>query len=469
MTQRRLSNLSTVVSSLLIGLTSSCLALAQQDIPAELKSAIKAIDQATVTSTVTFLSSDEMAGRDTPSPELTIATSYVAARFRGAGLKGFGEDGSYFQNNEIDTIAIPDEGIVIEQDGVAVPHFGMLSAGSSEFTFQGKVQLVTKDSPSDAKFSGPVSIVADKFESRRDQSNLMRRMARLRQNGATAILIQVEPDHGLVAQATAAKRPQMASRRGGGSSGPALLIAKTKLGGELRIDLPKQSEGKAVVRNVIGMIPGSDPNLSKEAIIISAHLDHIGQRGTIGDTICNGADDNASGVTGVVSLADAFAAMPVAPKRTVIFMTFWGEEKGLLGSRYYVENPIWPLEKTVANVNIEMIGRPEPGAAGKCWGTGWDKSDLCELMSVGAKKAGVLIFQHPNFSGDMLYRASDNFPFVSKGVVAHSFSAGSLHEDYHQPGDEWEKLELKHMTKVIQGLFAGVLPIAKGEVTPKKN
>ena len=96
----------------------------------------------------------------------------------------------------------------------------------------------------------------------------------------------------------------------------------------------------------------------------------------------------------------------------MIFMTFWGEEKGLLGSRYYVSNPIWPLEKTVANVNIEMIGRPEAGASGKCWSTGWDESDMSELMSVGAKEVGVLIFQHPQFSGDMLYRSSDNYPFA---------------------------------------------------------
>jgi Zn-dependent M28 family amino/carboxypeptidase len=233
--------------------------------------------------------------------------------------------------------------------------------------------------------------------------------------------------------------------------------------------LPQQSTSSATVYNVMGMLPGSDPELSQEAIIISAHLDHIGQSGSVGDTINNGADDNATGVTAVLSLADAYAAMPEAPKRTVIFITFWGEEKGLLGSRHYCANPVWPLEKTVANINIEMIGRPEPGANGKCWGTGWDKSDLGELMAVGAKDVGVLIFQHPTFSGDMLYRASDNAPFVDKGIVAHSFSAGSLHDDYHQPGDEWEKLELKHMTLVIKGLFTGSLPIANGDVTPKKR
>lgn len=441
---------------------------AQQGIPAELKPSLDAIDERVVTSTVTFLSTDEMLGRDTPSPELTIASAYVAARFRGAGLKGLGEDGSYFQNNEIATVVIPQAGMVIEQDGTAVANFGMLSADAELYSYSGEITLVTKDSPSDAKYTGPVCIIVDEFEGRRDQSNFMRSLARLRQNGATAILVQVDPEHRLVSQASATSRPKMARTRGG-ASGHVVLIGKTDVEGKFELKLPKQTSGKATVRNVIGMIPGSDPKFAKEAIIISAHLDHIGQRGSIGDTICNGADDNATGVTGVLSLADAYSAMPTAPKRTVIFMTFWGEEKGLLGSRYYCANPIWPLEKTVANINIEMIGRPEPGASGKCWSTGWEESDLSELMSVGAKKVDVLIFQHPTFSGGMLYRASDNAPFVDKGVIAHSFSAGSLHEDYHQPGDEWQKLELRHMTKVIQGLFAGSLPIANGEVTPKKQ
>jgi Zn-dependent M28 family amino/carboxypeptidase len=218
---------------------------------------------------------------------------------------------------------------------------------------------------------------------------------------------------------------------------------------------------------VIGVLPGSDPELAKESIVFTAHLDHIGLKGSVGDTICNGADDDATGVTAVLTLADAFAALKTPPKRSVIFMTFWGEEKGLLGSRYYCENPVWPLDKTVANINIEMIGRPEAGANEKCWVTGWHNSDLGKLMNDGSQSVGILIFEHPKYS-EMLYRASDNYSFVQKGVIAHSFSAGSLHEDYHQPSDEVEKLELKHMTRVIQGLFAGSLPIANAEVTPAK-
>ncbi|MGB1928471.1 MAG: M28 family peptidase [Mariniblastus sp.] len=446
-------------------LFSSSVVIAQQNIPSE---SIDVINESVVTSTVSFLASDEMRGRDTPSPELTIASSYVAARFLGARLKGLGEGGSYYQNHEIKVTKVSAGSLKVSRDGDAVVTYGLLSSSDEALDYQGTVKLLTDDNASDEKYDGPVCIVAEKFKSRRDQSNLMRRLARLKENGATAILVQVDPDHRLVGMASSSGAPRMQTGRES-NSGHVVLVEKGAVEGDYELSLPRQMQATTTVRNVIGMIPGSDPELAKEAIVISAHLDHVGIKGNVGDVICNGADDNASGVTAVLSLADAFAAMPEGPKRTVIFMTFWGEEKGLLGSKYYVSNPVWPLEKTVANVNIEMIGRPEAGASGKCWSTGWDESDMSELMSVGAKEVGVLIFQHPQFSGDMLYRSSDNYPFAQKGVIAHSFSAGSLHEDYHMPGDESQKLDFRHMTKVIQGLFAGTLPMANGEFTPKKK
>jgi Zn-dependent M28 family amino/carboxypeptidase len=147
-------------------------------------------------------------------------------------------------------------------------------------------------------------------------------------------------------------------------------------------------------------------------------------------------------------------------------MAFWGEESGLLGSKRFVADPTWPLERIVANINIEMIGRPEGGARGKIWMTGWQESDLGRLLRDAAQPWGTEIFEHPKFSS-MLYRASDNWSFVERGVIAHSFSAGSLHDDYHQPDDEWDRLEIPHMTEVIRGLWLGSLPLAEGSVTPQ--
>ena len=156
------------------------------------------------------------------------------------------------------------------------------------------------------------------------------------------------------------------------------------------------------------------------------------------------------------------------PLRSVVFVTFWGEEKGLLGSKHFVDKPPWPLSKIAANINIEMVGRPETDAREKAWMTGWKHSNLGALMHAGSQRIGVEIFNRTDV-GEMLYSRSDNYSFVRKGVVAHSFSAGSLHDDYHQPGDEWEKLDIPHMTRVIQGLFAGALYVADNPVAPEAS
>jgi hypothetical protein len=440
--------------------------LAQSDQRSDLEPAFAAINQKSVTATISFLASDEMAGRNTPSRELDIASAYVAARFRGAGLAGGGDNGSFFQTTSLATVQLPGSGINLQQDGQPVQNFGLLAGAEDNFVFDGKIAVVNIEDYRDKKFSGPVYLAPGDLSDRRAMFNLARQTAVLKNNGATLILIPVEEGNPLIDSAKQLQEPALVRTRG--FAGPTLLVSKLNPDSQFHIEIPKMSGSEASVHNTIGVLKGSDPTLQNEAVIFSAHLDHLGHTTGTGDTIYNGADDDASGVTAVLTLADAFAALATPPRRTVIFMTFWGEEKGLLGSRYFVSHPTWPLEDIVANINIEMIGRPEPGANAKCWVTGWNESDLGELMSQGSNSVDVLIFEHPKYSG-MLYRASDNYPFVEKGVIAHSFSAGSLHSDYHQVTDEWEKLEIKHMTQVIKGLFAGSLPIANGEVTPHRT
>ncbi len=167
-------------------------------------------------------------------------------------------------------------------------------------------------------------------------------------------------------------------------------------------------------------------------------------------------------------MADAYSSLQTRPRRSVIFATFWGEEKGLLGSREFAKQPLWPLPEIVANINIEMVGRPEDDAREKAWMTGWSHSSLGPLMNDGSQRVGVEIFNRTDV-GEMLYRRSDNYAFVQQGVVAHSFSAGSLHSDYHQPSDEWQKLDIPHMTKVIQGLFSGSLLVAERSERPEQT
>jgi len=437
------------------------------DLSDDEKQALDLITERSVTGAITFLASDEMGGRGTPSPEFRIATAYVAARFRAAGLTGGGKDGSFYQVAEIEATMIPESGIVFEGDS-SVKNFGLLNAGE-EVSFSGELSMA--DVSQDSEFEGPVVLpFLGKYNGRRGASSLAADVSKVRRRGATAVIIPVAEDSQLVALAMRSQGQPQTGRRSRYSL-PILLVEQKELSGmKFKLALPAVQKKKIKIRNVMGVLKGSDAELAKEAIIVSAHLDHLGTRGgsSAGDRIFNGADDNASGVTGVLTLADAFGALKTKPKRTMIFMTFWGEERGLLGSKHFAANPLWPLENIVANINIEMIGRPESGARNKAWGTGWALSNLGDQLAVGAKRVDTLIFAHPQFSGDMLYRASDNWPLAEKGVIAHSFSAGSLHSDYHQPSDEWEKLELDHMTAVIRGLFAGTLPIANGQMTPEK-
>ncbi len=433
------------------------------------------INEKSVTSTITFLASDEMAGRGTPSPEYLIASAYVAARFRGAGLEPGGTEGTFYQNSTIKSIKTPATGVTFQDaHGQPLLHGGLLGAAAEGVEFTGNVPVVDWAGEWPEKsFAGPVAVQVNleaNIRGNRAVSQVIRAVNRLRQAGATAVIAFVDAENPLLDQAQQFQqkaRPDSPNLRFGI---PVLLVVGQIAAAPqaVKLKLPAHEVEEVVVRNVIGLLRGSDETLNQEALIFSAHLDHLGRNPQMrGDQIFNGADDNATGCTAVVSLADAFAALPARPKRSILFICFWGEENGLLGSAQYAKDSTWPLKKIVANVNIEMIGRPEPGAQEKVWVTGWSESNLGELMNQESKKIGVEIFQHPQFSA-MLYRSSDNWSFVQQGVIAHSFSAGSLHGDYHQVTDEWEKLDIPHMTRVIQGLFVGSLGIADGIATPQK-
>jgi hypothetical protein len=438
------------------------------------QSVLEQIRQSQVLGTVAFLASDEMAGRNTPSPELTIASAYVAARFRGAGLEGLGPGGSYYQTQELSQYgppAAPAELSLGEAPAISV---SVIFASDRQLQLAGAVADVRPG----ADQSGAILVMDEPSLPPQAAGNpavaaaaVSRRLQPLLQSKPGAVLLRAAADSPLrEAFASAAGRP-LGLPAALQPAVPVVLVPDTLQAGEtIRLLVPPRVNEVVEVRNVAAVLRGSSPELSREAVIFSAHLDHIGRQigDRDGDMINNGADDNATGVTAVLTLADAYASLRERPERSVVFLTFWGEEKGLLGSKQYCEQPLWPLEQTVANVNIEMIGRPEDGAERKMWGTGWTRSNLGPQLAAGAARAGVTVFHREDVS-EMLYARSDNYSFVQKGVIAHSFSAGSLHADYHQPTDEVGRLNLPHMTRIIQGLFAGSLPIARGQLTPEKS
>ncbi len=434
------------------------------------KAGLDEITEGRVTATISFLASDELAGRATGSDEFNIAARYVASRFRGAGLDGKLADGDYFHVTMKPMVKTPSTPVrLADAESKPIAQFGLLAAGPEVLKYSGKVMPV--DLNSELPKSGLDGVAGGMFSTNLKGSRMVSQIARmtntLQEAGAKALLLGVSDDSELIQTSRENQdKPRSDSSRERFAI-PVVLVPESTLStASIQLEVPAAIVSESPMRNVIGLLEGTDPELSKEAVLFSAHLDHLGAKPIAGDGIFNGADDDASGVTAVVMLADAFAKMP-RPKRSLLFMTFWGEESGLLGSKQFTETPAWPLDKIRANVNIEMIGRPESGARNKIWMTGWQESDLGVVMNKASLPFGVEIFEHPKFSA-MLYRQSDNWSFAQKGVIAHSFSAGSLHSDYHKVDDEWDRLEIPHMTRVIQGLFVGSLPIAYGEATPNK-
>jgi hypothetical protein len=208
--------------------------------------------------------------------------------------------------------------------------------------------------------------------------------------------------------------------------------------------------------NVIGIVEGSDPVLKNECIIYTAHFDHVGI--SENGVIFNGADDNASGSMALLEVAEAFMKLRKKPLRTLVFAWVNGEEKGLLGSRYYVDNPVIPLEKTVANINLDMVGRSKMATdTGKLYGmelnitqpdeilvyTAHESSELLEIMRVSARESGIKV---NDMGRNIPQGSSDHAPFRDKGIPALCFHSG-VHADLHGQGDDIDKIDYRKMEK----------------------
>lgn len=212
--------------------------------------------------------------------------------------------------------------------------------------------------------------------------------------------------------------------------------------------------------NVVGIIRGSDPTLRDEVIVVGAHFDHVGIGPAVnGDSIYNGADDDASGVVTVLEIARALRNGP-PPARTVILLLTTAEEQGMLGTRWYVTNPVVPLERTVADLQIEMVGRPdeEAGGPGRAWLTGYPRSTIGPRLSA----AGLPVIDDPR-PDQRFFQRSDNIAFACAGVPAHTLSSFGLHSDYHGPGDEVERIDFAHMGQVVDAATHAVRLLANGE------
>ncbi len=221
------------------------------------------------------------------------------------------------------------------------------------------------------------------------------------------------------------------------------------------------SERIVETENVCAMLEGSDDAMKQEAIIITAHYDHIGIG--VSGNIYNGADDDASGTTAVLALAEAFAKNHIKPKRSLMFLTVSGEEKGLLGSDYYTQHPTFPLQNTLANLNIDMIGRmggdyEHSDNPNYIYVIGSDKisSDLDSVLKVENVLTENLLLDYKYNRDDdpnRFYYRSDHYNFAKHNIPVIFFFNGT-HEDYHGIYDEVDKIHFEKMAKVTRLVFA---------------
>ncbi|MEO6815651.1 MAG: M28 family peptidase [Edaphobacter sp.] len=215
--------------------------------------------------------------------------------------------------------------------------------------------------------------------------------------------------------------------------------------------------------NAIAILRGTSE--SNETVLLTAHLDHLGIGPAVnGDSIYNGADDDASGTTAVLALAHILATGS-RPRRTIVFALFGSEELGGFGNRAFLAHPPVPLASIAANLEFEMIGRPDPAVpAGTLWLTGFNRTELGPELA----KHGAHLVNDPH-KGQHFFRRSDNYALAQQGIIAQTISSFGLHKDYHQPSDELRSIDFDHMTNAIASMIAPIDWLANTTWKPKWN
>jgi hypothetical protein len=479
--------------------------------PASIQRAVHSITAADVIHRIGLLADDSMLGRATPSPQLDEAARYVAAQFQKFGLKPGGENGTYFQRYPILRSAIDTAHSTLTVSGGPAPatlrlgmqvnvlRFGpvptedvsgpIVLGGTPDSTnhlggieVKGSwVALIATAGPDGITIDGRTINAARQkgakgvlFISNRPDAQWANRLGRV---ALPAFELGGEPKDTSAAFAlveirdgtAAALGIDGAAERARSTPGVRPLPGITLTLHARMADLPP-----AHAPNVIGILEGRDPQLKNEYVFFTGHLDHIGTPGSGegcqargADTICNGADDDASGSTGVLEAAEAFSMLTPHPKRSIVFMTVSGEERGLWGSSYYVEHPTLPLAQTVADLNTDMIGRNWKDTIAVI---GKEHSDLgATLNRIGAEHPELRmtpiddIWPQENF-----YFRSDHYNFARKGVPILFFFNGT-HPDYHQVSDEVAKIDGEKEARIIQLDFYLGLDIANAAARPKWN
>ena len=414
---------------------------------------------------MSFLASDALNGRGSGTRDEWIAAVYLAAQLQRFGLEPICDAGFV-------------QPIEIERTQAAAPP--VLTIGERRFTHGREMLVQSLAAPSvtgplqrfkvgDAVRPGAILLMPETPQAAPPAGSA----------NAAAVLTPETPQSRQRWQMLAARLPSLPAHMAGVSpasrrptsivldTATYAIVASLSDGTPIAIEAETKPPTKVSTWNAVGKLTGSDPARASEVILLSAHLDHVGSRtprdgGAPGDTIYNGADDDASGTVAVLELAQALAEGP-RPKRTVVFAFFGSEEAGGFGSRYFADKPVVPLTQIVANLQFEMLGRADAAVPPHTlWLTGYERSTLGPaLAGLGAK---LVQDPHPDQN---FFERSDNIQFARRGVVAHTVSSFGLHTDYHQPSDEIGTIDFGHMTDAIRSLLEPVRWLADSDFRPE--
>jgi len=467
----------------------ACLLAAEAPLAPQIQAVLEHVSADSLRGHLSFIASDLLEGRGTPSRGLDLAAEYIAAQFRRAGLEPV-IDGGYYQTTEMIEVEPPKSGFQMTiTDGPDVMpvkseevtprfHNPLEISGAGIYKLEGRDETAMKDlGPQDVAGRVVVTELPD-FSGAIASDAIHRFGTLLAAIERTKPLLTVMLSRDGIAELNT----RLITAEEGKSAAPLRLIVRNSEAirwytslrpgatrAVLRLSLPEPKETKVKLRNVIGLLRGSDPALSDTYVLLTAHYDHLGVRSEgPGDRIFNGANDDGSGTVSVIELASALASLRPRPRRSVVFMTFFGEEEGTLGSHYYAEHPVFPIERTVADVNLEQVGRTDaidgPKVSQGTF-TGGDYSDLPGLFRKAGARTGVRVLSDKENGG--FFARSDNIAFAEKGVPAHTLAVAFEFADYHQTGDKWQKIDYDNMAKVDRMLALGLIMLADNPRPPR--
>jgi hypothetical protein len=459
-------------------------ALLQASLTTEEKFLTSAITANELRAHVSFLASDALEGRDTPSKGLDVAAEYIASEFRRAGLEPAGDDG-YFQSAPYEAVTENLAGFrfSIEKDGKTIEVPANMVRATAESAVDLKDLAVVKVPLSGR--NADASLTAERIDGKAvilERPNIYALPAREREDAYRRLMLV----RGTLQESKAALLIEATGNLG--PSGPRLTdlsdrkqtpppsigirdqafrdfvdgLAAGESGARVSVRYPASEVRKVTLKNVAGLLRGSDPKLKNTYVIVSGHYDHVGIEG---GQIYNGANDDASGTSCMLALAEALARLPDRPKRSILFLAYFGEEKGLLGSRYYGAHPLFPLAQTDANFNLEQMGRTDDSEGPnvkRVSVTGFDYSNMTEWLVDAGRDTGIKFYKHRENS-DSFFGRSDNQSLADSGVPAHTLVVAFIYPDYHQPGDHWEKIDYDNMAEVTRAVGVAVVRLANSQ------